>query len=133
MKKIYESPVFIAEEYCFSESIAKCAHEVDPNEALTINLGDNLCSKSHNGHKYGGQQGDDGNIITNGGANSVTLFNDLATPDEKNDCEYDWDYNNNIVYSPSGADMGTFAAAFYGNESNKEQHAPGYKGAAFFS
>lgn len=132
MRKEYESPVLYAEKYVFSESIAKCAHSVDPNEPVTINYRDNVCGGGYDGHCFGGQNGEKGNIhtmdkISDGGY--VTLFNDGNV---ENGCQYDWDYENDVVYLGEES-RGSFAEAFYGNDANGNQHAPGHKAAAFFS
>ena len=131
MRREYVSPVLYAEEFVFSESIAKCAHSVDPNEPETIEFGMNVCGGGLDGHCFGGQNGKSGNICTEDKiSRAITLFNDGA---KENGCEYDWDYVNNVVYNSAGDSKGSFAAAFYGNESNQDKHAPGYIGAAFFS
>ena len=127
MKKVYESPVFLAEAYSFSSSIASCGYSA--NEPIYVKVGDRLCSQIHNGHKYGGQNGNQGNLVANG-IMTVTLFNDGSGA---NPCQFDWSNNPNKVTGPDGTSFGTFADAFYGNESNPDKHAPGYNGAAFFS
>lgn len=140
MKKIYESPAFFAEAYSFSDSIAKCEYHIDQNSVVPITIGQNVCgANDHNGHKYGGQQGNSGNIAVNDTSNqftTLTLFNDLHDVGDNVDhsrCQFDWDYSTNTVYGPDGTNYGTFAAAFYGNESNVDRHGPGYKGSAFYS
>lgn len=131
MRKEYESPVLYAEKYVFSESIAKCAHSVDPNEPVTINYGDNVCGGGNDGHRFGGQNGKSGKIyeidkISNG---SVTLFNDGTA---ESGCQYDWDYVNNKIYLSDGKAY-SFADAFYGNSANEDKHSAGHNAAAFFS
>ena len=140
MKKVYESPVFYAEEYTFSDSIARCEYQIDQNSSLPISLGQNACgANDHNGHKYGGQHGNSGTIAannTNHIYDTIVLFNDLHDVGENADhtrCQFDWDYNSNVVYGPDGHDYGTFAQAFYGNDASQGQHSAGYKGNAFYS
>lgn len=131
MRREYESPVLYAEKYVFSESIAKCAHSVDPNEPETIAYGDNVCGGGMDGHCFGGQNEKSGQIHIKDGisSGSITLFNDGTA---ENGCQYDWDYVNNVVYL-NGDSRGSFAEAFYGNSANENQHAPGYQASAFFS
>lgn len=52
MKKVYESPVFLAEAYSFSSSIANCGHS--SKEPVTVHVGDPLCLQGDGGHRYGG-------------------------------------------------------------------------------
>ena len=135
MRRSYSRPVFYAEAYTVSDSIAACDYKVEETTVLEIEKGDNMCSNSHNGHKYGGQKGNSGNIVGFGGGNNITLFNDGAGT---SGCQYDWGgRQNNVVYgydqNGNYISMGTFAAAFYGTEATEKQHAPGYMGAAFFS
>ena len=126
MKKVYESPVFLAEAYSFSSSIANCNHS--SKEPVTVRVGEALCLQGDGGHKYGGQSGDKGTLVKNE-IREVTLFNDGAGTG----CPYDWNKNDNQVTGPDGVNYGTFAQAFFGNNSNVEQHSLGYGGDAFFS
>lgn len=152
MKKEYVTPTFYAEEYYFNESIASCQVNVDSNNPIKIFKGDNVCFGSDgvtadSGHGFGGQNGKSGNIISkdadklrseNGNVFAV-LFNDgiVATTG----CEYDWEFGNGVnnITSPyefidgKPASRGSFAQAFYGNNANPEQHAPGHESGAFFS
>ena len=135
MRKNYSKPLFFAETYTASDSIAVCDYKVEDTTVLEITKGDCMCEKNHNGHKYGGQQGSSGAIVPYGGGEVITLFNDGQGI---TGCQYDWGgrQNNEVKgYNQQGEyiSMGTFAAAFYGNEATEGQHAPGYKGAAFFS
>lgn len=135
MRKNYSKPLFFAETYTASDSIAVCDYKVEDTTVLTIIKGDCMCDKKHKGHQYGGQHGSSGAIVSNGGGDVITLFND---GEGTQGCQYDWGgrQNNEVKgYNQQGdyISMGTFAAAFYGNEANEEQHAPGYKGEAFFS
>ena len=133
MKRCYSKPLFFAETYFLNDSISKCAYEVNDNQPISINKGDNLCSNGSDGHCYGGQNGKKGEIINISGGATVTLFNDGANSSA---CQYDWSGNPNIVYGYKDGeykDLGTFAMAFYGNDSNEDNHSPGYQGAAFFS
>ena len=63
MKKVYESPVFLAEAYSFSSSIANCGQSV--NNPQFVEVGDKLCDNPHNGHKYGGQNRTSGSLAVN--------------------------------------------------------------------
>lgn len=122
MKKVYESPVFLAEAYSFSSSIASCDYSTGPNTPVTIRLGDNLCSVGDQGHKYS----------TNSLAyqqfqlQEATIFNDGT---DNSACYFDWAGKGKPVAQTGKS----FAQTFYGNSANEDKHAPGYKGAAFFS
>ena len=124
MKKVYESPVFLAEAYSFSSSIASCGQSV--NNPQFVKVGDELCDTPHNGHKYGGQHGTSGSLAVND-ITSGYLFND----GDATACTIDWDYQNDIV-KVNGSPYGSFSQAFYGNNSSGG-HRPGYHGVAFFS
>ena len=129
MKREYVKPVFYAEEYVVTNSIAACEF-TDVNEPLTINYGDNVCGHGIDGHVWGGQNGKSGTIgnVNNG---VLTLFNDGA---DKDACLYDWGGpNNNVVTGPDGESYGSFAQAFYGNSADVGNHSPGYMGQSFFS
>ena len=53
MKKFYESPVFVAEAYAVSNSIAKCDIDIDTTAPLTIEKGKTiLCPVRDGGHKF---------------------------------------------------------------------------------
>lgn len=121
MKRNYVKPVFVAECYSFSSSIAKCGWSV--NDPLTVNKGDNLCKGGNDGHVYKGQNGKKG--LLQDAPDTITLFNDGSA----SACQYDWNGETNIV-SQTGAD---FASSFYGNEADWGSHAPGYKGLVFYS
>ena len=131
MKKIYSKPVFYAEQYFFSDSIASCGYQVDPNRPVNIQFGTNVCGVGDGGHKYGNKGGIYNWDISDGTQDFVTATLFATTTTE---CTFGWDYNKNIVYSPGKTtQLGTFAQAFYGNSANEDNHAPGYDGAAFFS
>jgi len=126
MKK-YESPMFFAETYRFSSSIAKCDIDIDTTAPLSIILGQtSMCDGGADGHVYGGQNQKKGSIVENGIAVSpATIFNDGAS----SACWYDWDGRTNKVAQTGD----NFAASFYGNQANEAKHAPGYEGQTFLS
>lgn len=127
MKK-YESPVFFAETYRFSSSIAKCDIDADTTAPLTIVLGQtNMCNGGTDGHVYGGHNMKQGSIVENGIAVSpATIFNDGTS---NSGCWYDWDGITNKVAQTGD----NFAASFYGNQANEGKHSPGYQGQSFLS
>lgn len=128
MKRKYVKPVFYAEEYVFSSSIATCDIDIDTTAPLTIIRKETrLCPVQDNGHCFGGSNGRKGSITVKLGDQSeaVTLFND----GDSAGCKYDWDGRANIVAQTGDS----FAESFFGNEANKENHAPGYNGQTFLS
>lgn len=133
MKKEYVKPFFVAEEYEFSSSIAKCDLDIDTTGPLTIVCGEtNMCSNGTDGHVYGGATGNgcqNKGILHDkyGHVNNTTIFNDGADNDG---CHYDWDGRKNEVFQAGNAD---FANSFYGNSATESNHAPGYEGQAFLS
>lgn len=143
MKK-YVKPVFYAESYMFSDSIAKCDTSLDPSKAMVINVGDNLCTAQDGGDVIGKNKNA---LVKNF---PVTVFNDgtniwqnktLYTKDDPDyvaiGCDYDWNMpKEDMVYTsdsnPQKLDI--FSQTFYGNgASNSNEHRPGYKNAPFFS
>ena len=124
MKKVYESPVFVAEEYNFSDSIAQCDIHPDDyienNNYLEIALKDNICG-SDNGHKAGS-----GAIPES--LYPVRLFNDGSDVDV---CAFDWD--GKVVKDTNGISYGSFQAAFAGDSADNPNHTPAFKGQIFFS
>lgn len=128
MKRKYEKPVLYAEGYVFSSSIAACDIDIDITAPLTIVKGvTKLCPVDDNGHVFGGQNGKKGSIIQklHEDREKVTLFND----GDATGCEYDWDGRTNIVAQTGDS----FAASFFGNEANPQNHAPAYDGQVFMS
>lgn len=135
MKRKYEKPVFYAEGYVFSSSIAACDIDIDITAPLTIERGvTKLCPVDDNGHFFGGKKinkhgkrGYKGSISEEIGdkRDFVTLFND----GDATGCEYDWDGRANIVAQTGDS----FAASFFGNEANPGNHAPAYNGQVFMS
>ena len=145
MMKIYESPVFYAEEYTFSDSIAKCEYSVldpDPNGNMVagaVRFGDvdahdgsvdnwvRLCGGNDNAgcHRVNYTE------ITVGGipvTANHTIFNDNNPAGGA--CTFDWGGPNNDEVVQSGR---SFAQTFLANSSNPGQHAPGYDGLVFYS
>lgn len=125
MKRSYERPVFYAEAYIFSSSIAKCDIDVDTTAPLTFKVGETNACANGDGHVYGGQNSKKGAIRENGGADVITLFNDGAATA----CQYDWDGRTNIVAQTEK----NFAESMYGNDANVGNHAPAYNGSTFLS
>lgn len=131
MKREYISPVFIAELYSFTESIANC--DVPEGKApLLINWEEHLCvAGCDKGHVAG-----KGGLYTNPTDYPLTIFNDGkdivwdkkdpiyadTDPEHKypiySGCDYDW----------TGDDK-KFSQDFFGNSaSSSDQHRPSYKG-----
>ena len=134
MKTKYEKPLFIVENYTFSDSIAKCDIDIDTTEPLKIyrKIGDEgtntkLCGVMDEGHVWGGQNGKKGSIIDRlkETRNQITLFND----GDSLGCQYDWDGRNNVVAQTGDS----FAESFFGNDANPDNHAPAYNGQVFMS
>ncbi len=127
MKKVYEKPVFVAEEYTFSDSIAKCDIDIDTTKPLTfIKKQTNACPVG-DGHVYGGNSGNKGTIVTEcKGADKITLFNDGT---DATGCEFDWDGRKNIVAQTGD----NFAVSMYGNDASLGNHSPSYGTQVFLS
>lgn len=124
MKRNYSKPLFFAEEYTFSSSIAKCDIDIDTTGPLTFIKGETNACKSSDGHVYG--QTPQATIIKKcNGGNVITLFND----GEKTECQFDWDGRRNIVAQTGDS----FAMSIYGNESDPKKHTPAYDGQVFLS
>lgn len=134
MKRSYSRPVFYAEEYTFSSSIAKCDLDIDTTDPLTFVVKEtNVCLKPNgdgtytsDGHVYGGNNGDKGAVREAGGADVITVFNDGIS---ENACQYDWDGRKNIV-AQTGQN---FQRSFVGTNADFKNHAPGYEGLVFLS
>lgn len=122
MKKVYESPVFLAEAYSFSSSIASCDYSTDPNTPVPIKLGDNLCIVGDKGHKYSEKS----LAYQKFHLSEATIFNDGT---DNSACIFDWAGKGKPVAQTGQS----FAQTFYGNNASEGNHAPGYNGAAFFS
>ena len=58
MKKAYVKPVFMAEEFVATASVASCGYNVsDPNSALQVWHTMHLCTNTSCSHQIGGNQG----------------------------------------------------------------------------
>lgn len=137
MRRNYSKPLFFAEEYTFSSSIAKCGINIDTTPPIVaVKRETILCVQkkndgsyqSDNGHPYGGNKGDRGLVANMDPDPSITIFNDGDSTNSPN-CEYDWDGRTNIVRQ-TGAN---FAQSFLGTNSDEKNHTPGYNGMAFLS
>lgn len=118
MKKTYVKPVFYAEKYTVSSSIAACEYHTDPNEPLMITYGQKLCAVGDNGHTAG--EG----ILADQRIYPTTVFNDGT---DKDGCIYDWD---GMTVAQTGE---SFGKSFYGAKANNDNHVPAYNGAVMFS
>ena len=113
MKKVYESPVFLAEAYSFSSSIANCTCKTDTNTPTEIRLGQNLCSVGDNGHQYSKKS--PAYELCN--SEVTTIFNDGMN---NNACVFDWAGKGKPVQQTNLS----FAKTFYGNGATEKNHAP---------
>lgn len=132
MKKTYVKPVFVAEGYTFTESIASCYKNPDANTSPVKipKFGTNLCAANDGGHKAG-----DGGMYTKETDYPLTIFNDGAGKvwdkidhvDDKGrpylvGCDYDW-------AGETKEGLADFSQDFYGNNSaNSHQHRPAING-----
>ena len=133
MRRKYESPVFVAEEYTFNDTIAKtCDFKVDNNTVLQIDTDTSLCSIGDKGHNLGGQQDTSGKIVKVdfGGhlppGATIYLFNNHE------ECDYKWAGPGTNV-TRDGYNFGSFADAMFGNSATDSGHAPAYEMEIFFS
>lgn len=158
MKKAYVKPVFLAEEYELTQSVAVC--DLSGSAPLNINLNTVLCQGGDNGHEfntsseaYKGIYGKDANkadvtywqYAGDHGTTDHALFAD----DELN-CDYVWDnYEDNVgVWRPGEKEGVTnlggyfvdwlgikFSQFFHKNggngSSNNPGHEPGYNHVMF--
>lgn len=116
MKREYVKPVYIAESYMFTESIAACDISVGSPETnpITVNKGDSMCPVGDSGHIAG-----KGYLGTEGYQQyPVTIFNDGP----QDGCSFDWN-----------GDRKEFGQAFYGANPSEKKHIPAHNGSVFFS
>lgn len=113
MKKVYESPVFLAEAYSFSSSIANCTRKTDTNKPTEIGLGENLCQVGDNGHAYSTKS----KAYKICQTEVTTIFNDGIY---NNACVFDWAGKGKLVQQTNLS----FAETFYGNGASENNHAP---------
>ena len=134
MKKSYESPVFFAEAYSFSDSIAACEYKVSVKGPVTLTEGVSLCSLG-NCHTFSLKNkalvnsAETSTIVAQAGH---TIFNDSPATEEAGEgkCTFDWGGRNNNVVRQTGAN---FAQSFLGNNAGQDNHSAGYMGEMFFS
>lgn len=113
MKKAYNTPAFVVEQYTFNDSIAACQmHYGDPdtNEKIWVNKGDAMCPVGDSGHHAGGNNGNKGSFAEY----PVSIFG--------GQCDFDWN-----------GSTGSFQQAFYGNSASPDQHGPAIQGKSFWS
>lgn len=131
MKQTYSKPVFMAEGFSFTESIAACDIQVGESvspDMITVKSGDKVCNVGDNGHKPG-----KGTIPSQ--YYPINIFNDDNDP-VSSGCDYDWDGKN--ILGPVDAEgkrpsYGDWGPAIYGAVANNDNHKPAYNGKTFHS
>ena len=132
MKKSYESPVFFAEAYSFSDSIAKCEYQVSTRGPVALVEGERLCGGNGNCHQFSFSSGAAINDSAIGAKAGDTIFNDSPATDKAGEgkCTFDWGGIYKKVVRQTGM---SFAQSFFGNEASTGNHSAGYEGEMFFS
>lgn len=121
MRREYESPVFVGEEYTFCSSIANSECTQDPNtvnKAIEIEDGTRVCGQCQ-GDKYNSKAPAYGyakNEMKDPTPEKITVFNDGS--DDVMGCQFDW---NGTVVAQTG--LG-FTQSFYANSGNDSKHSP---------
>ena len=128
MRREYESPMFVGEEYTFCSSIANSECDQNPNtvnEKMVIDLGVRVCSQC-GGDKYGETSLAYEYAEKNGlNPKSITVFNDGDT--ESMGCQFDW--NGSVVLQTGKG----FTQTFFANSGTDEKHSPAIKDVVFNS
>lgn len=133
MRRKYESPVFVAEEYTFNDTIAKtCEYKVDNNTVLEIGADTSLCSKGDKGHSLGGQQETSGKIVEVDFSGSLPREATIYLFNNHEGCVYKWAGPGTSV-TKGDYDYGSFANAMFGNSATDSGHSPAYEQEIFFS
>lgn len=122
MKREYVKPVFIAETYAFSESIAACDYHQGDTEANPVIIPANvhMCPVNDGGHVTGKK----GIPVSK---YPVSVFND----GDATGCTFDWEKNGIVKFD--GVIYPSFGQALFGAKANNENHTIIYNGKVFFS